>query len=319
MVEHNPSFTSPVFNPDKMSPIKRIQAWFAIGNLKGDKYDTEFASEGTREVFKNIGPSVIPLLIPLLERGDIALKGRVSDVLGAIGDERAVPLLLGQIEKGQETLHTFRALGEIGSPHATEPLIDYLEHGVENVDFFAFGSLTSEEECVLALGHIGDKRAVKPLTNHLWQRKCHHAATALGEIGDEESVNDLIKFCKGPKKSPEGLTAISKILEKTGNMHAFAFLLTIKPEDIPGEHVYDGSAADGDGPTIHYYDRSTRIMRDIWDALRSVSNLKEKLDQLPERERSKITELIYAYKFGSDEASFNLPAELENQRPIAEF
>lgn len=79
----------------------------------------------------NIGNSAVEPLLKVLETGDWKVKSMVAEVLGKIGDKRAVkPLLKLLYNKNQNKYvrgHIIEVLGKIGDERAIEPLIKALD------------------------------------------------------------------------------------------------------------------------------------------------------------------------------------------------
>jgi HEAT repeat protein len=93
-----------------------------------------------------------------------------------------------------------RALGEIGDPRATEPLIAALKNTDVSVRYHA----------AQALGEIKDPRALEPLIAALKDRDVpvrYHAARALGEIKDPRAVEPLIAALKDTDYYTDGIFA----------------------------------------------------------------------------------------------------------------
>ena len=151
---------------------------------------------------------------------DKRVRGWSADALGKIGDVRAVePLLVllrGKDEDGWVRLRAADALGKIGDGQAVRPLmnalndVDYKVREGAASALVKIGSPAVEPLCaalkgddhagsfgaLVALGNIGDVRAVEPLLMVLkdedqdaWVRL--RAAEALGKIGDARAVGPL--------------------------------------------------------------------------------------------------------------------------------
>jgi HEAT repeat protein len=133
------------------------------------KSDDKNSVAKARESLIKIGSSAVEPLISLLKYDDVSLRERAVQILGKIGDARAVEPLLESLRdkagwsKGMECLCKddrgviANALGAIGKP-AVLPTIKFLEG---NNDAYA------RVYAVWALGDAGDSRAVRPLADIL--------------------------------------------------------------------------------------------------------------------------------------------------------
>jgi len=133
---------------------------------------------------------LVPELMRASEDEDLGVQVAAVRALAQIADARAVPVLcrwLGEKRLIPEIRQQIaRALGEIGSAEAVEPLIQALRDEDESVRAAA----------AKALGRIGDARAVEPLIQALrdsnWRVRAA-AAEALGRIGDVRAVEPLVQ------------------------------------------------------------------------------------------------------------------------------
>ncbi|HIO57804.1 MAG TPA: HEAT repeat domain-containing protein [Candidatus Poseidoniales archaeon] len=117
-------------------------------------------------------------------RTDDDIPEFAARVLGEIGDERAVELLIGVLlnDNKSNRWYAARVLGEIGGERAVEPLIEALSY-----DEGGWYDYEVHEAAAEALGEIGDKRAVEPLIGLLdagW-KVSKAAAEALKKLGHE--------------------------------------------------------------------------------------------------------------------------------------
>lgn len=113
------------------------------------------------------------------------------EVLGKIGDERAVETLVEYTDSGNPPLQrvTLRALGEIGSTEATQAVANAL------VD----DDVTVRSGAARALGLIGDTRAIDPLADVLADDEeddtvRSSAAWALVQIGTERALEAASEY-----------------------------------------------------------------------------------------------------------------------------
>ena len=145
-----------------------------------------------------VGEQAVDLLIPLLRKGAAAETLKAVETLGHIGDDRAVEslsALLGS-RRPESAAAAARALGDIGSSLAVEPL---LQHAVDSDS----AQVKAEDE--KALIKIGAS-AVRPLLEQLNSsdpRERKAAVRILGEIGDERALQPLISALDDNSLQPE--------------------------------------------------------------------------------------------------------------------
>ncbi|HWY89574.1 MAG TPA: HEAT repeat domain-containing protein, partial [Solirubrobacteraceae bacterium] len=126
-------------------------------------------------------------LVDALGVGGEEVKRSVAEVLGSLGDARAVkPLINALGTEADAVKHSAaQALGNLGDARAVKPLINALSTETEEV----------KRSAAEALGNLGDARAVKPLIDALSTGSDavkHLAAQALGNLGDAHAVKPLI-------------------------------------------------------------------------------------------------------------------------------
>lgn len=162
------------------------------------------------DAFKKIGPPAVePLIIALSNTSDIYVRNTIIDTLGEIGDDRAIEPIVSILGKNCSSdfglvpsslfaeligyhsstcEHAIHVLVKIGAP-AVDALISALSNSNPSVREFA----------ALALGKIGDRRAIKPLIDLLSdqeKRVCMRAAEALGIIGDPVALPELERLAR---------------------------------------------------------------------------------------------------------------------------
>jgi len=204
----------------------------------------------------------------------------VMDVLGEIGDKRAVAPLI----EFWESLFSFywdndvdeiqyaiaQALGNIGDKRAVDPLINSLPT-VEN-DLGQLCRIYSLGSVVIALGNLGDKRAIIPLINTLeasfiaekregephdleLNRFFRRAVIeALGKFNDKRAIKTLFKTFTVNSSPHDGEYAwdshyaAAKVLNKMGEP-VVEYLIKAYTKD------YDGtSASDSLNAILHTYE-----------------------------------------------------------------
>ncbi len=122
-------------------------------------------------------------LLKALEYHDVDIRNKAAVALGELKDVRAITPLIQTLndQNGHVSNSALEALVKIGN-QGTEYLIVALKDENMNIRFRA----------VLALGDIGDERAVKPLINSLTDREAavrYNATIALGNIGVESCIS----------------------------------------------------------------------------------------------------------------------------------
>ncbi|MFP4590065.1 MAG: HEAT repeat domain-containing protein [Halobacteriales archaeon] len=164
-----------------------IKAHEQAGNIEMillayDLLDSEFMTEHCLEAFKRLGsPAALDAMMQQAQRRD----RDAIEVLGRIGDDEPVEMLVGFIEEGPARpleLTILRALGMIGSLEATQTVANRL---------LAEDPLV-RSTAARALGMIGDPRAVDPLASVLEDDEAGNvrasAAWALNAIGTEAAL-----------------------------------------------------------------------------------------------------------------------------------
>ena len=157
-----------------------------------------YVREAVVEALERIDPSwakteearkQVPRFIKALKDEDWRVRRAACLALGKLGDKRAVKhILFARTDKNVEVSRAaLSATIKIGEP-AIETLINILRD--KNVN-----RRVRITACI-ALGEIGDKRAVEPLANVLNENSatmCSITTTPLGKIEDKRSVEPVIK------------------------------------------------------------------------------------------------------------------------------
>ncbi len=158
-----------------MSPIDEL-----IQNLTHDDFEVQYAAD---QALRQLGKSAVEPLTDALKKG----KGRaafIADILGFIGDARAIDALCATLNNDDDGLTRYeaaKALGRIGKP-SVPCLIEALKHQ----------SPGTRQKVAEVLGELGDARATEPLIVVL-QDVGWAAAKALGEIGDPRAEGALLQ------------------------------------------------------------------------------------------------------------------------------
>jgi hypothetical protein len=153
-----------------------------------DALGSEFMEENCIDALRRLGPAVA--FEPMLELANRRDRGAI-EVLGKIGDERAVDTLTEFVDSGNPPLQkvTLRALGEIGSTDASQAVANALRDDSAEIRSIA----------ARALGLIGDTRAIEPLSGLLADEAeadevRGSAAWALVRIGTERALSAAAEY-----------------------------------------------------------------------------------------------------------------------------
>ncbi len=185
------------------------------GSIK--KKTSDLAAEALIELGDR---SAVPELIKVVERAPdhwleagkrgLAAEQHAIRVLGELGDKRAVPALVGALAKtislGEHP--AAKALGQLGDPAAVPALLDLL----------GSSDLPLRKGAIEALGQLGSKETVSALANLLDDSEvCFDAIIALGEIGDNSVIPQLVEVGKKGDKSTRYavFAALIKLQDKT--------------------------------------------------------------------------------------------------------
>jgi HEAT repeat protein len=153
-----------------------------------------------------IGALAVGLLLSALNDSNWDVRQNAAKALGTIGDARAIePLITGLKDRDKNVQWAAtEALGKMGSP-AVHSLIAALKDSY------------SRKFAVIALGEIGDARAVEPLIAMLNDNDCDlriKIVRALGVIGNPHAVGPLIAALKDSELDVRRCAA--EALEKIG-------------------------------------------------------------------------------------------------------
>jgi hypothetical protein len=155
-----------------------------------DLLDSDFMERHCLEAFERMGPLAEPATEEMRNRTERRDKRAIS-ILGKIGAEGAVDTLVEYVDEDSDPQLqkvTFRALGEIGSEDAVQPLANKLVADREN----------TRSRAARALGLIGDTRAIDPLSDVLADDDSDtvraSAAWALGRIGTERALDEVAEY-----------------------------------------------------------------------------------------------------------------------------
>ena len=153
-----------------------------------ENLESEFMQENCIDALRRLGPE--EAFEPMHDAAQKRNRPEI-EVLGKIGDERAVDTLVEFVDSGNPPLQkvTLRALGEIGSQQATQAVADALADEQPVVRSVA----------ARALGLIGDTRAIEPLAEALGDESeatevRASAAWALVQVGTERALEAAAEY-----------------------------------------------------------------------------------------------------------------------------
>jgi len=182
---------------------------------------------------------------------------KVIDILGKIGDERAVEGLLAalQYDNPRVASSAAEALGKIGNKQALGGLLVALQRDdarVASSAVWALGKIGNKQalggvlatlqdgdageasRAAWALGEIGDERAVEGLLATLQDGdagEASRAAWALGEIGDERALEGLLAALQ--HDNPRVASSAAEALGEIGDERAIEGLLAVLQREYP--------------------------------------------------------------------------------------
>ncbi|THE65872.1 HEAT repeat domain-containing protein [Salinadaptatus halalkaliphilus] len=156
--------------------------------LAYESMDSDFMEEHCLEALERMGPeeATEPMLAQANRRDHAAMR-----ILGKIGidDDKVVETLLDYVDSNPDLQQpAFRALGEIGTPAAVQPIANQLVEDNPDVRSWA----------ARALGLLGDTRAIDPLADVLAEDEVDRvrasAAWALTCIGTSEALEVVADY-----------------------------------------------------------------------------------------------------------------------------
>jgi HEAT repeat protein len=152
--------------------------------------DEDLRLLGIKAAEKMQNKEAVPTLIRILQDPESPYPDRlIIEVLGTLGDSRAVPYIIPYLERTvYYDPYAPEALGKIGvSDEQLQQIIDLLSKS---------SSKSERSGAAMALGEIGDKRAVPALLAALNDEKevCAEAAKALGKLDAKEALPALFKL-----------------------------------------------------------------------------------------------------------------------------
>jgi HEAT repeat protein len=232
-------------------PAVRQAALVAIGRLDRDRAQAVTVALAARldddnagvrqracDVLGRLGDAraVIPLLARLGD-GSRDVRAAALDALGQLGDERAAPAMIRLLADPAEEVRAqaVQALGRVRARAAVGPLAELVEHGADPM----------RGRAAFALGQIGGESVVAPLVAALGRDEVRSAAReALGRVGGP-SVAPLI--ARLPAASGEELGAIVDVLGELHDLRAAPALL----DELDRGHAARERIVDALGAILH--------------------------------------------------------------------
>ena len=139
-------------------------------------------------------PAAVPALLVCTEDKDATVREWCALALGVLGDKQAVPAMIRLLrdEKTAVRLSAIRSLGRIGDRAGIEPLMTYVQSRRPQ--------LASEEveEIISAIASVRDPAAARALLDLLERERSRTyrrlIVVALGQIGDKRALSVLRKL-----------------------------------------------------------------------------------------------------------------------------
>lgn len=174
--------------------------------------DNAGARNSSIEALVRLGSQSVDALLPLLSVKDPDVRKFAVDVLGDIGDSRALSHLIGGLRDTDENVRvaSAEALGKVRDRRAVEPLIACLSATDQGwLDYAA----------AEALGEIGDERALGPLLGALARSTLREPVLeSLGRIGNVSTLAPLLGGLSDPLRIVRevSVVALTAIFRKSG-------------------------------------------------------------------------------------------------------
>ena len=176
-----------VFSALRVSAQENGQSLETLLNLLNDP--DYYVRLNTIEGLVKTGKPAVKPLLEMLKNADPTLRMSVAEILGKIGDVRALRPLVALLEDDDAfvRIYAINALGDLKSESAVKPLLRF----IKDEDPEARKSLAE------ALGKIDDNMALKPLIKLLEDpdiRVRESAARALWEITKQDFGEDSSRW-----------------------------------------------------------------------------------------------------------------------------
>lgn len=101
--------------PEVLVLFKKDAVKFLIPYLDSENEDLAYAAESTIE---EVGKAAVPILCDAIDTSNLIIKGKLIDLLGTIGDKKAIPTLIKCLSDPEESIRDDAtwSLKELGSP-----------------------------------------------------------------------------------------------------------------------------------------------------------------------------------------------------------
>lgn len=166
-------------------------------------HDNAGARNSAIEALVQIGGAAVGALLSSLGTTDPDVRKFIVDILGDLGDPRAVPALIARLEDSDENIRvaSAEALGKIRDPRAVDALLACLTRSDQTwLDYAA----------AEALGAIGDERALGPLLTALGRSSLRQPVLeALGKIGNANTLGPLIVSLVDPLRIVREVSSVA--------------------------------------------------------------------------------------------------------------
>jgi len=196
-----------------------------IKNLSAADAQTQ---EDAVDALITMGETAVDALIEAVNDGDATVCGNAIEALGRIGDPRALGTLIIALQDSDTNIiiAAMNALRRIGDPMAIQPLINFLSVDDLYLHFYATHSLSQinhpdtvdallyqlennndpnvRHGCIVALGRLGDQRAITPilpLLRNASEKLRYSAVYALGDlatVGDPDVIAAITPLTNDP-------------------------------------------------------------------------------------------------------------------------
>lgn len=222
-----------------------IRAAEASGNidalitaLRSDDFEEHEAIDGlaAAALRRLRSPRVAAALLAVVTDPKVSRRLTVIELLGDVGDQRALPLLLELAQHDEdETVRRWatRSLGNLGGASAVPALLDIARHDedldVRGVAMDVVGPLV-ETDSVLPLIGILQTPYAEDQARSLVVDLRRRAAGALGRLGDARAVDALIAALDDPSVADAAAIALTQIDDERAVM-PLARALSDRPSD----------------------------------------------------------------------------------------
>lgn len=222
----------PELPPSNPEITKKVQE--LLTKLKVDEEDTSILVSVESSLEELSQEAVGPLITAIKEGNNWKIRGIAAKVLGKIGDTKAVPFLIETLNSDKESkvrAWAAFALRELKDKRSLPALLRALKDEDSTV----------RDWSVLALGQVGDAKAVLPLIEVMKGDKeasvRAFAAKALGEISDKQAVEPLISTLHDEDGLVKTYTAES--LGSIGDKRAVAPLCKMLSKEIEKPEFFE--------------------------------------------------------------------------------